>query len=71
MIWLIMLIRIVFQVKRTMDVHIKAYTITADRPRTCVLIPLRNICDFSVISKGLNYEKNGDTNNKLLLLYNT
>ena len=46
-----MLIRKVFQVKRTMDVHMEVYTITTGRPCTCVLIPLRNICDFSVISK--------------------
>ena len=40
-----------FQVKRTMDVHIEVYTIITGRPCTCVLIPLLNICYFSVIFK--------------------
>ena len=39
-----MLNRKVFQVKRTMNVHMEVYTITTDRPCTCVQIPLRNIC---------------------------
>ena len=52
-----MLNRKVFQVKRTMDVHMEVYTITTGRPCTCVLIPLRNICDFSVISKVWNSTK--------------
>ena len=52
-----MLNRKVFQVKRTMNVHMEVYTITTDRPCTCVQIPLRNICDFSVISKVWNSTK--------------
>ena len=52
-----MLIRKVFQVKRTMNVHMEVYTITTGRPCTCVLIPLRTICDFSVISKVWNSTK--------------
>ena len=36
----------VFQVHRTMDVHIEVYTITAGRPCTWVLIPLLNYCDI-------------------------
>ena len=39
------------EVKKTMDIHIEVYTITASQPYTCVLIPWCNICDFSVISK--------------------
>ena len=45
------------KVKRTMDVHIKLYTITAGRPCPNVLIPLYNICDFHVISKNWNSKK--------------
>ena len=59
------LIRKVFEVKRTMDVHIEGSTITTGRPCTCVLIPLSNICDF----EGLKLKENGDTNNYLSLFY--
>lgn len=31
--------KVLFQIKRTMDVHIEVYTIIAGRPRTCVLTP--------------------------------
>ena len=39
------------QIKKTMDEHIKLYTITVGRSCPNVLIPLHNICDFHVISK--------------------
>ena len=63
------LIRRVFQVKRTMDVHIKIYTITAGRPCTCVLMPLHNIRDIFFIFKDLQLKENGDINNYISLLY--
>lgn len=55
------------QVKRTMDVHIKVYTITTSRPCTYmdVLLTLPNLpncCDFPHIPKDLKLGKNGYTN---------
>ena len=62
------LIRRVFQVKRTMYVHIKIYTITAGRPCTCVLMSLHNIV-ISFFFKDLQLKENGDINNYISLLY--
>lgn len=48
-----------FHVKRTMVIHIEihVYQITANRPYPCVLLPLHNICDFSVMFKVWNSKK--------------
>ena len=40
-----------FQVKRTMDVHIKSCAISDGRSCTCVTIPFHKICDFHVVSR--------------------
>lgn len=54
--------RKVFHGKETMYVHMEVWTITAGRPLTYVPIPSYNICDFSVISKGLQRKEDVDTN---------
>ena len=46
-----MLIQEVFYVKRTNGMNIDAYTITVVSPGTCVRIPLRNVCDFSLFPR--------------------